>query len=62
MRAPPQGEFRFAHARLIEHAEEVALYQGEKVEASVLVRTYGSLVRYVGVGACAGPMRDVPTA
>ena len=27
-----EGEFRYTHSRLIENAEEVALFGGEKVE------------------------------
>jgi len=41
-----EGEFRFAHARLIEHAEEVALYSGEKVEHGVLKQNYYKLIKY----------------
>ncbi|KAJ3357257.1 hypothetical protein HDU83_008070 [Entophlyctis luteolus] len=42
-----EGEFRFAHARLIENAEEVAMFSGETVELGVLDRAYYSLIRHV---------------
>lgn len=42
-----EGEFRFAHTRLIENAEEVALYGGEVREKSVLDRAYFGLIRQV---------------
>lgn len=40
-----EGEFRFAHTRLIEHAEEVAMYHGEKVEKVVLESSFDRMVK-----------------
>lgn len=42
-----EGEFRFSHSRLIENAEEVALYNGQEVEKNVIERHYFSLIRHV---------------
>ncbi|KAJ1850788.1 ATP-binding cassette long-chain fatty acid transporter pxa2, partial [Coemansia sp. RSA 2703] len=42
-----EGDFHFAHARLIEHAEEVALYRGHEAEKRTLTRRYLRLVRHV---------------
>lgn len=42
-----EGEFRFTHTRLIENAEEIALFRGHVVERSILNRTYLSLVRHI---------------
>ncbi|KAJ1719713.1 ATP-binding cassette long-chain fatty acid transporter pxa2 [Coemansia erecta] len=42
-----EGEFHFAHARLIEHAEEVALYRGHEAEKRSITRRYMRLVRHV---------------
>ncbi|KAJ3116602.1 hypothetical protein HDU96_009261 [Phlyctochytrium bullatum] len=42
-----EGEFRFTHSRLIENAEEVALYSGENVEKGLLDKNYKNLVRHV---------------
>ncbi|KAJ3063722.1 hypothetical protein HDU98_000483 [Podochytrium sp. JEL0797] len=39
-----EGEFRFAHTRLVENAEEVAMFGGEKVEQNVLRDAYQRLV------------------
>ncbi|KAJ3210955.1 hypothetical protein HDU67_004853 [Dinochytrium kinnereticum] len=42
-----EGEFRYTHSRLIENAEEVALYSGEKVEKGHLDKNYMALIRHV---------------
>lgn len=42
-----EGEFRFVHSRLIENAEEVALFDGHATEKSVLDRAYSALIRHV---------------
>ncbi|KAL1922656.1 uncharacterized protein VTP21DRAFT_10195 [Calcarisporiella thermophila] len=42
-----EGEFRFRHTRLIENAEEIALYGGHAVEKDVLDRSYLALIRHV---------------
>ncbi|KAJ1814028.1 ATP-binding cassette long-chain fatty acid transporter pxa2, partial [Coemansia sp. RSA 2598] len=42
-----EGEFHFAHSRLIEHAEEVALYRGHEAEKRSITRRYMRLVRHV---------------
>ncbi|CAG8687820.1 3174_t:CDS:10, partial [Dentiscutata heterogama] len=42
-----EGEFRFTHSRLIENAEEVALYSGHEVEKSILDRNYFALIKHV---------------
>ncbi|KAK9899056.1 hypothetical protein P389DRAFT_140595 [Cystobasidium minutum MCA 4210] len=42
-----EGEFRFAHSRLIENAEEVALYDGQETEKNVIERHYFALIRHV---------------
>ncbi|KAI8915683.1 ABC transporter transmembrane region 2-domain-containing protein [Gorgonomyces haynaldii] len=42
-----EGEFRFIHSRLIENAEEVALYTGQNVEKSNLDKAYKSLDSHV---------------
>jgi ATP-binding cassette subfamily D (ALD) long-chain fatty acid import protein len=42
-----EGEFRFTHARLIENAEEVALYRGHEIEKAILNLNYKELVRHV---------------
>ncbi|KAJ1550489.1 hypothetical protein HK096_006666 [Nowakowskiella sp. JEL0078] len=42
-----EGEFRFTHTRLIENAEEIALYAGENVEKKILDNSFLSLVRHV---------------
>ncbi|KAJ3037863.1 hypothetical protein HDV00_001278 [Rhizophlyctis rosea] len=42
-----EGEFRFTHSRLIENAEEVALFSGQNVEKANLDRSYLSLIRHV---------------
>ncbi|EPQ30296.1 uncharacterized protein PFL1_02412 [Pseudozyma flocculosa PF-1] len=42
-----EGEFRFNHSRLIENAEEVALYRGQAAEQNVIERAYFSLIKHV---------------
>ncbi|KAI8996014.1 ABC transporter transmembrane region 2-domain-containing protein [Gaertneriomyces semiglobifer] len=42
-----EGEFRYTHSRLIENAEEIALYSGADVEKSNLDRSYFDLIRHV---------------
>lgn len=41
-----EGEFRFTHSRLIENAEEVALYRGEEIEKNIIERAYFSLMKH----------------
>ncbi|KAJ1834613.1 ATP-binding cassette long-chain fatty acid transporter pxa2 [Coemansia sp. RSA 2711] len=42
-----EGDFYFAHSRLIEHAEEIALYRGHEAEKRTITRRYMRLVRHV---------------
>jgi ATP-binding cassette subfamily D (ALD) protein 2 len=42
-----EGDLRFVHSRLIANAEEIAFYNGQKVEKSVLQRAYLSLVKHM---------------
>ncbi|KAJ1918925.1 ATP-binding cassette long-chain fatty acid transporter pxa2 [Mycoemilia scoparia] len=42
-----EGEFHFAHSRLIENAEEVALYRGQSAEKAILDRQYMRLIRHI---------------
>ncbi|KAJ1941943.1 ATP-binding cassette long-chain fatty acid transporter pxa2, partial [Linderina pennispora] len=42
-----EGEFYFTHSRLIEHAEEVALYRGHDAEKQTINRRYLRLVRHI---------------
>lgn len=42
-----EGELRFTHSRLLESAEEVALYHGEEFEKNVIERGYFALVKHV---------------
>ncbi|KAG0187131.1 hypothetical protein DFQ28_006830 [Apophysomyces sp. BC1034] len=42
-----EGEFRFRHSRLIENAEEIALYDGQQIEKNVLDRSYYALIKHV---------------
>jgi len=41
-----QGEFRFAHTRLITNAEEIAFYGGHEIERNILDQRYTNLVRH----------------
>lgn len=42
-----EGEFRWAHSRLIENNEEVALYNGQKIEKNSIERSYFSLIKHI---------------
>ncbi|KAJ2000886.1 ATP-binding cassette long-chain fatty acid transporter pxa2 [Coemansia thaxteri] len=42
-----EGEFYFTHSRLIEHAEEIALYRGHEAEKLSINHRYLRLVRHV---------------
>lgn len=42
-----EGDFRFAHARIIDNAEEIALLRGEFVEQNVIERAYFALIKHV---------------
>jgi len=42
-----EGEFRFAHSRIITNAEEIAFYGGQKVEHNILSTAYQRLIRHV---------------
>ncbi|KAJ3121296.1 hypothetical protein HK098_003805 [Nowakowskiella sp. JEL0407] len=42
-----EGEFRYTHSRLIENAEEIALYTGETVERNILDGAFRNLLRHV---------------
>ncbi|CDS12272.1 Putative ATP-binding cassette, subfamily D(ALD), member 2 [Lichtheimia ramosa] len=42
-----EGEFRFGHSRVIENAEEIALFDGEHVEKGILDRRYYALIKHV---------------
>ena len=42
-----EGEFRFAHSRLIENAEEVALFSGAQVEKILMDHRYMDLIRHI---------------
>ncbi|KAJ2336338.1 ATP-binding cassette long-chain fatty acid transporter pxa2 [Coemansia sp. RSA 2681] len=42
-----EGEFYFTHSRLIEHAEEIALYRGHETEKLTITRRYLRLVRHI---------------
>lgn len=42
-----EGEFRFGHSRVIENAEEIALYDGQQVEKGVLDRNYYALIKHI---------------
>lgn len=46
-KATLEGELRFTHSRLLESAEEVALYHGEEFEKNVIERGYFALVKHV---------------
>lgn len=42
-----EGEYRWAHSRLIENSEEVALYRGQQLEKKGIERAYFSLIKHV---------------
>lgn len=42
-----EGEFRYAHTRIITNAEEIAFYNGGELELSVLARAYHELIRHI---------------
>ncbi|GAA6023383.1 hypothetical protein JCM10207_002527 [Rhodosporidiobolus poonsookiae] len=42
-----EGEYRFAHTRLLEHAEEVALLRGSGTEKNLIERLYFTLIKHV---------------
>jgi ATP-binding cassette subfamily D (ALD) long-chain fatty acid import protein len=42
-----EGEFRYAHTRIITNAEEIAFYNGGELELSVLARAYRNLIRRI---------------
>ncbi|KAJ1034310.1 hypothetical protein NDA18_001172 [Ustilago nuda] len=42
-----EGEFRFNHSRLIENAEEIALFRGQAAEQNVVERAYFALIKHV---------------
>ncbi|KAJ1342803.1 hypothetical protein BSLG_002622 [Batrachochytrium salamandrivorans] len=42
-----EGDFRNAHSRLITNAEEIAFYNGEDREKSILDKTYSSLIKHI---------------
>lgn len=42
-----EGEFRFQHSRLIDYAEEIALYNGHTAEKDTLDKGYFTLIKHV---------------
>ncbi|KAF2718486.1 peroxisomal long-chain acyl-CoA transporter, ABC superfamily [Polychaeton citri CBS 116435] len=42
-----EGEFRFAHSRLIDYSEEIALLDGQEAEKDTLDKGYFTLIRHV---------------
>ncbi|KAH8811590.1 ATP-binding cassette sub-family D protein-like protein member 1 [Xylogone sp. PMI_703] len=42
-----EGEFRFAHSRLIDYGEEIALYSGHEAEKDTLDKGYFTLIKHV---------------
>jgi ATP-binding cassette subfamily D (ALD) long-chain fatty acid import protein len=42
-----EGNYRFAHSRVITNAEEIAFYGGSKIEKGFLDQSYKELVRHV---------------
>lgn len=41
-----EGDFRFAHSRIITNAEEIAFYGGEKIERSIVDERFSHLARH----------------
>jgi ATP-binding cassette subfamily D (ALD) long-chain fatty acid import protein len=44
-----EGEFRFTHSRLIENAEEIALFSGGEIEKNIVSSSYMSLIKHINV-------------
>ncbi|KAF9995432.1 hypothetical protein BGZ80_006717 [Entomortierella chlamydospora] len=42
-----EGEFRFTHSRVIENAEEIALFSGHDIEKAILDKNYFALIKHV---------------
>ncbi|KAL2912361.1 ATP-binding cassette long-chain fatty acid transporter pxa2 [Polyrhizophydium stewartii] len=42
-----EGEFRFIHSRVIENAEEIALFSGDRAEHQLLDKSYNRLLAHV---------------
>ncbi|GAA6017017.1 hypothetical protein JCM8202_005871 [Rhodotorula sphaerocarpa] len=42
-----EGEYRFSHTRLLEHAEEVALLRGAQTEKNLIERGYFALLKHI---------------
>lgn len=42
-----EGEYRFSHSRLIDNAEEIALYNGHEAEKTTLDKGYFTLIKHV---------------
>ena len=42
-----EGEFRFQHSRVIDYAEEIALYSGHEAEKDTLDKGYFTLIKHV---------------
>lgn len=42
-----EGEYRFSHTRLLEHAEEIALLRGAQTEKNLIERGYFALLKHI---------------
>ncbi|GAA5875126.1 hypothetical protein JCM3774_001644 [Rhodotorula dairenensis] len=42
-----EGEYRFSHTRLLEHAEEIALLRGSQTEKNLIERGYFALLKHI---------------
>ncbi|GAA5968202.1 hypothetical protein JCM8115_006154 [Rhodotorula mucilaginosa] len=42
-----EGEYRFSHTRLVEHAEEVAFLRGSQTEKNLIERGYFALLKHI---------------
>ncbi|CAO3615135.1 unnamed protein product [Cunninghamella echinulata] len=42
-----EGEFRFRHSRIIDNSEEIALFEGQQIEKTILDKSYYALIRHV---------------